>query len=40
MDLNKGRPKDNFSLPRIDQLVDATAIHELLSFMNAYSGYN
>ncbi|KAL5567230.1 hypothetical protein UlMin_030394 [Ulmus minor] len=39
-DLNKACPKDNFPLPRIDQLVDATAGHELLSFMDAYSGYN
>ncbi|CAL8175953.1 unnamed protein product [Prunus armeniaca] len=33
-------PKDSFPLPRIDQLVDATAGHELLSFMDTYSGYN
>ena len=39
-DLNKACPNDNFPLPRIDQLVDATAGHELLSFMDAYSGYN
>ncbi|KAL5545378.1 hypothetical protein UlMin_005065 [Ulmus minor] len=39
-DLNKACPKDNFPLPRIDQLVDAMAGHELLSFMDAYSGYN
>ena len=26
--------------PRIDQLVDATAGHEILSFMDAYLGYN
>ncbi|CAL2227017.1 unnamed protein product [Prunus armeniaca] len=39
-DLNKACPKDSFLLPRIDQLVDATAGHELLSFMDAYSGYN
>lgn len=38
--LNKACPKDNFSLPLIDQLVDAIAGHELLSFMDAYSGYN
>ncbi|CAL9009289.1 unnamed protein product [Prunus brigantina] len=38
--LNKACPKDSFPLPRIDQLVDATAGHELLSFMDAYSGYN
>ena len=40
IDLNKACPKDNFPLPRIDQLVDATARHELLSFMDAYSCYN
>nr|XP_017247956.1 PREDICTED: uncharacterized protein LOC108219166 [Daucus carota subsp. sativus] len=39
-DLNKACPKDSFPLPRIDQLVDATAGHALLSFMDAYSGYN
>ncbi|KAK0599321.1 hypothetical protein LWI29_004240 [Acer saccharum] len=39
-DLNKACPKDSFLLPRIDQLVDATAGHETLSFMDAYSGYN
>ena len=39
-DLNKACPKDCFLLPRIDQLVDSTSGHELLSFMNAFSGYN
>ena len=39
-DLNKACPKDYFPLPRIDLLVDATAGHLLLSFMDAYSGYN
>ncbi|KAK0603543.1 hypothetical protein LWI29_006081 [Acer saccharum] len=39
-DLNKACPNDSFPLPRIDQLVDATAGHETLSFMDAYSGYN
>ncbi|XP_074371492.1 uncharacterized protein LOC141712443 [Apium graveolens] len=38
--LNKACPKDSFPLPRIDQLVDATAGHALLSFMDAYFGYN
>ncbi|XP_024031072.1 uncharacterized protein LOC112094456 [Morus notabilis] len=38
--LNKACPKDSFPLPRIDQMVDTTAGHELLSFMDAYSGYN
>ena len=38
--LNKACPKDIFPLPRIDQLVDLTAGHKLLSFMNAFSRYN
>ncbi|XP_022853744.1 uncharacterized protein LOC111375176 [Olea europaea var. sylvestris] len=40
IDLNKACPKDSFPLPRIDQMVDATVRHELLSFMDAYSRYN
>ena len=39
-DLNKACPKDSFPLPRIDQLVESTAEHKLLTFMNAFSGYN
>ena len=39
-DINRACPKDNFPLPRIDLIVDATAGHELLSFMDAFSGYN
>ena len=39
-DLNKACPKDSFPLPHIDTLVDATSGHELLSFMDAFSGYN
>ena len=39
-DLNKACPKDSYSLPRIDQLVDSTTRHKLLSFMDAFSGYN
>ena len=38
--LNKACPKDSFPLPRIDQLVDSTAGYKLLSFMDAFSGYN
>nr|XP_018685521.1 PREDICTED: uncharacterized protein LOC108953541 [Musa acuminata subsp. malaccensis] len=38
--LNSACPKDCYPLPRIDQLVDATAGHAHLSFMDAYSGYN
>ncbi|XP_062088902.1 uncharacterized protein LOC133795468 [Humulus lupulus] len=40
IDLNKACPKDSFPLPHIDMMVDATAGHELLSFMDAFSGYN
>ncbi|KAM1083480.1 hypothetical protein ACFX19_022280 [Malus domestica] len=40
IDLNKGCPKDSFSLPLIDRLINSTAGYELLSFMDAYSGYN
>ena len=39
-DLNKACSKDNFPLPRIDQLVDSTVGHKLLTFMDAFSGYN
>ena len=39
-DMNKACPKDSFPLPRINQLVDSTAGHKLLSFMDAFSGYN
>ncbi|KAJ9544334.1 hypothetical protein OSB04_024041 [Centaurea solstitialis] len=40
IDLNKACPKDPFSLPHIDAMVNATEGHELLTFMDAYSGYN
>ena len=39
-DLNRACPKDSYPLPRIDTLVDSTARHELLSFMDTFSGYN
>ena len=38
--LNCAYPKDSFPLPRIDQLVDSTTGHELLTFMDTFSGYN
>ncbi|KAM2227435.1 hypothetical protein ACFXTI_014240 [Malus domestica] len=38
-DLNKGCPKNRFPLPLIDRLIDSTAVCELLSFMDAHSGY-
>ena len=39
-DLNKACPKDSYPLPRIDKLVDETSGYELLSFMDAFSGYH
>ena len=39
-DLNDACPKDNFPLPRIDQIVDASAGHVMLSFLNTFSGYH
>jgi hypothetical protein len=39
-DLNKAFPKDSYLFPRIDQLVDSTAEHMLLSFIDAFSSYN
>ena len=39
-DLNKVFPNDSFPLLRIDQLVDSTAEHKLLMFMDAFLGYN
>ena len=39
-DVNRVCLKDSFPLPQIDLIVDATAGHELLSFMDAFSGYN
>ena len=38
--LNKAYPKDNFPLLRIDQLVDSIVGHKLLTFMDAFLGYN
>lgn len=39
-DLNKACPKYFYPLPNINQLIDATAGHEMLSFMDIFSGYN
>ena len=39
-DLNRTSPKDNFSLPHIDTLVDNTAKHSLFPFMDGFLGYN
>ena len=39
-DLYKACLKDRYSLPRIEQLVNLTTGHKLLSFMDAFSSYN
>lgn len=39
-DLNRAYPKDNLSLPRIDQLVDASTSHEFLNFIEVEAWYN
>ena len=38
--LNKAYPKDSFLFPHFDMLVDATASHELFSFIDTFSVYN
>ena len=39
-DLNKACPKDSYPLSCINQLVDSTAGHQLLSFIGTFSNYN
>ena len=39
-DLNKTCPKNSYPLPQVNVLVDSIAQHQLLSFMDAFFGYN
>ena len=39
-DLNDPCPKDSFPLPRIDKIVDVSAGHGMLSFLDAFSSYH
>jgi len=39
-DLNKACPRDVYPLPNIDRLVDGAAGNKVLSFLDAYFGYN
>lgn len=39
-DLNCATPKDVYVMPITDMLIDSVAKHELLSFMDGFSGYN
>jgi hypothetical protein len=38
--LNKACPKDPYPLPRVVQIVDSTSGCDLLSFIDAYSGFH
>ena len=38
IDLNKAYPKDPFSMPQIDQLVDVTVGYSWMSFLDAFQG--
>ena len=38
--LNEACPKDNFVLARIDQIMDATAEHGILSVLDSFSRYH
>ena len=40
IDLNKACPKDSYPLPSINALVDSAFGCKLLSFLDAFSGYN
>ena len=39
-DLNKACPKDDFSLPHIDVIIDSVTSSAMYSFMDGFSGYN
>jgi len=39
-DLNKACPKDSYPLPNIDTLVDSASGCKMVSFLDAFSGYN
>jgi hypothetical protein len=39
-DLNKATPKDNYPLPRMDQVIDSAANVAIMSLLNCFSGYH
>ena len=39
-DLNSATPKDEYSMPVAEMLIDSAAGHEYLSMLDGYSGYN
>jgi hypothetical protein len=40
IDLNKASPKDQFPLPHIDSLMDATTSFEMVILLDYYSDYH
>ena len=40
IDLKEACPKDSFPLVQIDQIVDASAGYEMLSFLDTFSCYH
>ncbi|KAM2791423.1 hypothetical protein PS2_003202 [Malus domestica] len=38
--LNLATPKDEYTMPILDMLIDAVANHAILSFMDGHAGYN
>jgi hypothetical protein len=39
-DLNEATPKDNYPLPRMDQVIDSTASVAIMSLLDCFSGYH
>ncbi|KAI4365352.1 hypothetical protein MLD38_021344 [Melastoma candidum] len=39
-DLNRATPKDEYPMPVADDLIDKTAGHQIMSFIDRFSGYN
>jgi hypothetical protein len=39
-DLNRARPKDEYPTPVVETLINASAGHKILSFMDGNAGYN
>jgi hypothetical protein len=39
-DLNKATPKDNYPLPRMDQVIDSAASAVIMSLLDCFFGYH
>ena len=39
-DLNRATPKDEYPMPVAEVLVDVTAGHKMMSFLDGNAGYN